>query len=76
LHGSDLSVAFPIFNAAIAFSELGQTGSSHSSGFFLKKKPLFTVLKKVYVYSENALEELRKYGKTREEVYGHSRQYG
>jgi hypothetical protein len=28
---------------------------THSSGFFIKKKPPFTALKKAYVYSDNAL---------------------
>ncbi len=31
---------------AIAFSELLQTESMNSSGFFIKKKPPFTALKK------------------------------
>ena len=33
-----------------------QSGTTHASGFFLKKKPPFTALKKGYVCSESALK--------------------
>jgi hypothetical protein len=44
--GTGISSARLLLRPPIEFSELVQTGSTHSSGFFLKKKPPFTAPKK------------------------------